>query len=194
MIRALYTAASGMNAQQANIDNIAHNLSNVNTTGFKKSRVEFEDLVYQQTTAPGSPTSTTGESPIGLEIGLGTRPIATARDFQTGNLRSTSAPLDLAIEGRGFFQVTLPDGQTAYTRAGKLHLNAGRARSSPPRATPIAAADHDSRRTPRRSASRRTASSRWRSRARRRRSRSARSSWRRSRTPPASRRSAATSS
>ena len=124
MIRALYTAASGMNAQQANIDNIANNLSNVNTTGFKKSRVEFEDLVYEQAKAPGSPTSTSGEAPVGLEYGLGTRPIATARDFQAGNLRATNGPLDLAIEGRGFFQVTLPDGQVAYTRAGNLHLNA----------------------------------------------------------------------
>jgi flagellar basal-body rod protein FlgG len=124
MIRALYTAASGMNAQQTNIDNIAHNLSNVNTAGFKKARVEFEDLVYQQTTQAGSPTSTSSESPIGLEIGLGTRPVATARDFARGNLRNTNGPLDLAIEGRGFLQVTLPDGQTAYTRAGSLHLNA----------------------------------------------------------------------
>jgi flagellar basal-body rod protein FlgG len=123
MIRALYTAASGMNAQQANIDNIANNLSNVNTTGFKKSRVEFEDLVYQQAKQAGSPTSTTGESPTGMEFGLGTRPIATARNFQTGNLRATNAPMDMAIEGAGFFQVTMPDGQVAFTRAGNLHLN-----------------------------------------------------------------------
>ncbi len=124
MIRALYTAASGMDAQQANIDNVANNLSNVNTVGFKKSRVEFQDLVYDQTTVPGTPTSTSGEAPIGLEVGLGTRAIATARDFSGGNLRSTSAPLDFAVEGKGFFQITLPDGQTAYTRAGQLHLNA----------------------------------------------------------------------
>ena len=123
MIRALYTAASGMNAQQANIDNIANNLSNVNTAGFKKSRVEFEDLVYQQAKAAGSPTSTTGESPTGMEFGLGTRPIATARNFQSGNLRATNAPMDMAIEGAGFFQVTMPDGQVAYTRAGNLHMN-----------------------------------------------------------------------
>ena len=76
MIRALYTAASGMNAQQTNIDNVAHNLANVNTTGFKKSRMEFEDLVYQQTKAPGSPTSTTGEAPVGLESGLGVRTVS----------------------------------------------------------------------------------------------------------------------
>ncbi len=124
MIRALYTAASGMNAQQSNIDNIAHNLANVNTVGFKKSRVEFEDLVYQQLKAPGTPNSTTGESPTGFELGLGTRPVATARDFATGNLRATSGPLDIAIEGRGFLQVTMPDGQTAYTRAGSLQMNA----------------------------------------------------------------------
>jgi len=123
MIRALYTAASGMNAQQTNIDNIAHNLSNVNTTGFKKARVEFQDLVYQQVKSPGSPTSTTGEAPVGMEVGLGTRPIATARDFGSGNLRATNAPLDIAIQGKGFLQVTLPDGQLAYTRAGALHLS-----------------------------------------------------------------------
>jgi flagellar basal-body rod protein FlgG len=124
MIRALYTAASGMNAQQANIDNVAHNLANVNTTGFKKARVEFEDLVYEVQQAPGSPTSTATESPVGYETGLGTRPIATARDFSRGNLRSTSGPLDMAIEGQGFFQVTLPDGRVAYTRNGAMHLSA----------------------------------------------------------------------
>jgi flagellar basal-body rod protein FlgG len=121
MIRALYTAASGMNAQQANIDNVAHNLANVNTVGFKKSHMEFEDLVYQQTRVAGSPASAGGEAPIGLDMGLGTRPVATSRDFSGGNLRATNAPLDLAIEGDGFFQVTLPNGTTAFTRAGALH-------------------------------------------------------------------------
>ena len=124
MIRALYTAASGMSAQQSNIDTVAHNLANVNTTGFKKSHMEFEDLVYQQMRAPGSATSTSTEAPVGLETGLGTKPVSTARDFSTGNLRSTSAPLDLAIEGRGFFQIAMPDGTTGYTRAGSLHLDA----------------------------------------------------------------------
>lgn len=124
MIRALYTAASGMNAQQANIDNVAHNLANVNTSGFKKSHMQFEDLVYQQTKASGSATSASGEAPIGLEMGLGTRPIATARDFTSGNLRATSGPLDMAIEGDGFFKVTLPDGTTGYTRAGALQRDA----------------------------------------------------------------------
>lgn len=124
MIRALYTAASGMNAQQANIDNVAHNLANVNTVGFKKSRVEFEDLVYQQTKTAGTPTSATGEAPLGLETGLGVRSVATSRDFVGGNLRTTSAPLDLAIEGAGMFQVRLPNGETAYTRSGTFHLSA----------------------------------------------------------------------
>ena len=123
MIRALYTAASGMNAQQANIDAVAHNLANVNTAGFKKSRVEFEDLVYQQTKAPGTPTSQEAEAPIGLEQGLGARAVATARDFSPGNLRSTSGPLDLAIEGQGFFQVTMTGGEKGYSRAGALHLD-----------------------------------------------------------------------
>jgi len=124
MIRALYTAASGMNAQQANIDTVAHNLANVNTSGFKKSHMEFEDLVYQETRVPGSATSATGEAPIGLEIGLGTRPVGTSRDFSPGNLRSTSGPLDLAIEGDGFFQITTPAGTTAYTRTGSFHRDA----------------------------------------------------------------------
>src|SRR5215216_4234123 len=123
MIRALYTAASGMNAQQANIDNVANNRANVNTTGFKKSRVEFEDLVCQQVKTAGTPTSQEAEAPVGLETGLGTRAVATARNFSTGNLRNTNNPLDLAIEGNGFFQVSLPGGEAGYTRAGALHLN-----------------------------------------------------------------------
>ena len=123
MIRALYTAASGMNAQQANIDNVAHNLANVNTTGFKKGRMEFEDLVYQQIKAPGAPTSQEGEAPIGLDAGLGSRVVATARNFSSGNLRATNQQFDVAIEGHGFLQISLPGGETGYTRAGNLHLN-----------------------------------------------------------------------
>jgi flagellar basal-body rod protein FlgG len=123
MIRALYTAASGMTAQQTNIDNVAHNLANVNTTGFKKSRVEFEDLVYDQTKVAGAPTSTTAEAPVGLETGLGVRAVATSRNFGRGNLKATNGPLDLAIEGDGFFQVQLPSGEIGYTRAGTFHLN-----------------------------------------------------------------------
>ena len=123
-MRALYTAASGMNAQQANIDNIAHNLANVNTTGFKKSHIEFEDLVYEQTKVPGSPTSTTGEAPVGLESGLGVRTASSPRDFSAGNLRNTNNPFDLAIQGSGFFQLTLPSGEVGYTRTGTFQLNA----------------------------------------------------------------------
>ena len=123
MIRALYTAASGMNAQQANIDNIANNLANVNTSGFKKSRVEFEDLVYQKIKAAGSPSSSEGESPVGLEAGLGSRAVATSRNFTSGNLRSTGSSLDIAVEGSGFFQLSMPGGETGYTRAGMFHVN-----------------------------------------------------------------------
>ncbi len=124
MIRALYTAASGMNAQQANIDNVAHNLANVNTSGFKKTNMQFEDLVYQEMRAPGAPLSVAGEAPVGLAVGLGSRPVASARDFTQGNLRATNAPLDVAIEGAGFFQVTLPDGMQGFTRAGALARDA----------------------------------------------------------------------
>ena len=123
MIRALYTAASGMTGQQANIDNVAHILANANTAGFKKSHVEFEDLVYDQTRVPGAPTSSTAEAPIGLETGLGVRAVGTSRDFGRGNLRATTGPLDLAIEGAGFFQIQLPSGEVGYTRAGSFHLN-----------------------------------------------------------------------
>src|SRR6266581_863503 len=118
MIRALYTAASGMSAQQQNIDNVAHNLANVNTTGFKKSRIEFEDLVYDQTKVPGTPTSTPGEAAVGLETGLGVRAAATARDFSGGNLRATGSPMDMAVQGNGFFQLTLPTGEVGFTRSG----------------------------------------------------------------------------
>jgi flagellar basal-body rod protein FlgG len=113
-----------MTAQQTNIDNVAHNLANVNTTGFKKSRVEFEDLVYQEVRAPGTAASESTETPVGMQMGLGTRAVATARNFSAGNLRNTSAPLDMAIEGAGFFQITLPNGTTAYTRSGAFHLDA----------------------------------------------------------------------
>ena len=123
MIRALYTAASGMNAQQTNIDNVAHNLANVNTTGFKKSRVEFEDLVYQEIRAAGAQASATTEAPVGLEMGLGTKAVATARNFSAGNLRATGGQLDIAIEGNGFFKLSLPNGTTGYSRAGTFHLD-----------------------------------------------------------------------
>src|SRR4051794_37789231 len=120
-MRALYTAASGMNAQQSNIDNVAHNIANVNTAGFKKAHMEFEDLVCQQARVPGTPTSATGEAPVGLELGLGTRAVGTSRDFSSGQMRSTGGNLDIAVEGDGFFQITQPGGTIAYTRAGSFH-------------------------------------------------------------------------
>ncbi len=113
-----------MAAQQMRTEVIANNLANVNTAGFKKSRVDFEDMVYQQIRAAGSATSQEAEAALGLESGLGTRAVATVRNFAVGNLRTTNSPLDLAIEGNGFFQLSLPGGETGYTRAGALHLNA----------------------------------------------------------------------
>ena len=123
MIRALYSAASGLEAQQLNIDVIANNLANVNTAGFKQSRAEFQDLLYQNVRASGAASSASTEFPVGLQVGLGSRPVATSRLFTQGDFKQTGSPLDLVIEGQGFFQVRLPNGETAYTRAGSFHLN-----------------------------------------------------------------------
>ncbi len=124
MIRALWTAASGMMAQQLNIDTISNNLSNVNTTGFKKNRAEFEDLIYQTTAEAGTPVASGLTLPTGIQVGLGVRPSATQKLFMQGNIYQTENPLDIAIEGDGFFQVTLPDGTIAYTRDGSFKLDA----------------------------------------------------------------------
>lgn len=118
MLRALYTAATGMTAQQMNVDVIANNLANVNTSGFKKMRADFEDLFYQTIAVPGTKTSATTENTSGIQVGLGTRPVDIQKTFTQGEYQQTDNPLDLAIEGDGFFQVALPDGTTAYTRAG----------------------------------------------------------------------------
>ncbi|RMG41551.1 MAG: flagellar basal-body rod protein FlgG [Candidatus Dadabacteria bacterium] len=123
MIRALYTSATGMNAQETNIDVIANNLANVNTTSYKKSRADFQDLVYQYLIEPGAKTSANTSSPSGIQIGLGVKPSAVKKVFLQGDLTSTGNQLDLAIEGDGFFQVQLPDGSTAYTRAGSFQLD-----------------------------------------------------------------------
>ncbi len=123
MLRALYTAASGMEAQQLNIDNIAHNLANINTTGFKQRRTQFQDLLYQNVRVPGTSATASTEVPVGLQIGLGTRPVATEMIFTQGDIISTSNPLDMVIEGQGFFQVRLTNGQIAYSRSGNFHLN-----------------------------------------------------------------------
>ena len=122
MIRALYTAASGMSAQQLNLDTIANNLANSSTTGFRQLRLEFQDMVYQNLVTPGAAQSQTTVS-AGLQIGLGTKSAATEVIMTQGSLNQTSNPLDVAIEGSGFFQVQRPDGTIAYTRAGQFQLN-----------------------------------------------------------------------
>ena len=123
MIRALYTAASGMNAQQLNLDNIANNLANSSTGGFQQRRMQFTDLLYQNQVMPGSAASQQTTVSAGLQIGLGVRP-GSAEVIQTqGDLTTTGNPLDVAITGAGFFQILLPSGQTGYTRAGSFHLD-----------------------------------------------------------------------
>jgi len=118
MMRALWTAASGMNGQQYKIDNTANNLANVNTTGFKKSRVDFQDLLYQTVRYAGTPVTAGAQIPTGIQIGHGVRPVATQKLFTQGTFQQTDNPLDLVIEGDGFFQVLLPDGSVRYTRDG----------------------------------------------------------------------------
>ena len=122
MIRAMYTAASGMSAQQMNLDTIANNLANSSTTGFRQLRLQFEDMVYQNMITPGAAESQTTVA-AGLQIGLGTRPTMTEVINTQGELNETDNPLDVAIEGAGFFQVQMPDGSIAYTRAGQFQLN-----------------------------------------------------------------------
>lgn len=122
MIRALYTAASGMSAQQLNLDTIANNLANSSTTGFRQLRLEFQDMLYQNLITPGAAQSQTTVS-AGLQVGLGTRSAATEVIMTQGELNQTNNPLDLAIEGSGFFEIQRPDGTTAYTRAGQFYLN-----------------------------------------------------------------------
>ena len=109
-----------MESQQLNLDVIANNLANVNTTGFKKSKIEFEDLLYQTQRAPGSEAGAGNLLPTGVQIGHGSRAVATSRIFTNGELSQTGEPLDMAINGDGFFQVTMPDGSLAYTRAGSF--------------------------------------------------------------------------
>jgi flagellar basal-body rod protein FlgG len=123
MIRALYTAASGMTAQQLNLDNIANNLANSSTTGFQQRRLAFSDLLYQNTVMPGSAATQQTTNAAGLQVGLGVRPTTTEVMQTQGDFNTTGNPLDLAISGGGFFQVLLPNGQTGYTRAGSFHLD-----------------------------------------------------------------------
>jgi flagellar basal-body rod protein FlgG len=123
MFRALYTAASGMNAQQMNLDNIANNLANSSTAGFRRRRLQFQDLMYQNLITPGAAATQQTTLPAGLQIGLGTRAAATEVVQAQGDFSSTGNPLDLAIRGQGFFQVTTPSGEIAYTRSGTFHLD-----------------------------------------------------------------------
>lgn len=123
MIRALYSAASGMSAQQLNIDNIANNLANANTTGFKHRRAQFQDLLYQTTLAPGTAAGQQTVVPTGLQVGLGSRPVSNEIIFAQGDFIQTGNPLDLVIEGQGFFQIRMPNGELAYTRSGAFHLD-----------------------------------------------------------------------
>jgi flagellar basal-body rod protein FlgG len=122
MLRALYSAAAGMESQQLNLDVISNNLANVNTTGFKKSKIEFEDLLYQTTRAPGAEQGAGNQLPTGIQIGHGSRVVATSRVFTNGELTSTGEQLDMAINGDGFFEVQMPDGTRAYTRAGSMKM------------------------------------------------------------------------
>jgi flagellar basal-body rod protein FlgG len=123
MIRALYSAASGMSAQEMNVDNIAHNLSNASTTGFKARRIQFQDLLYQTMVQPGAAAGSQTVVPTGLQVGLGTRAASSEIVLTQGNFASTSNPLDLAIQGKGFFQVRRASGELAYTRARSFHLD-----------------------------------------------------------------------
>lgn len=123
MFRSLHVAATGMSAQDTQLSTIANNIANANTVGYKKQVVDFQDLLYQTVRAAGTPTSANNVSPTGLQIGTGVRVVGTARSFEQGTLQNTQNPLDLAIEGNGFFVVQQPDGTPAYTRAGALRTD-----------------------------------------------------------------------
>ena len=123
MLRALYSAAAGMQSQQMNLDNISNNLANVNTTGFKVSKLQFQDLLYQTTRAAGSDQGGGNQLPASLQIGSGSSMSATERIFTQGSLSNTGGNLDIAIQGNGFFQVQMPDGSLAYTRDGSFRTN-----------------------------------------------------------------------
>jgi len=124
MIRSLYIAKTGLDAQQTQLDVISNNLANVSTSGFKRSRAVFEDMLYQTVREPGAQSTQQTTLPSGLQIGTGVRTVATTRIHTQGNLSQTSNALDLAIQGEGFFQIQQPDGTTAYTRDGSFHRDA----------------------------------------------------------------------
>ncbi len=124
MIRSLWTAATGMEAQQLNIDTISNNLANVNTAGFKRSRPDFEDLLYQMVKEAGVASTSNTSEPTGIQVGLGVKPAAVVKNFSQGNFKETGNPLDIAIAGKGFFQITMPDGTIAYSRDGSFKIDA----------------------------------------------------------------------
>ncbi|MCU0704066.1 MAG: flagellar basal-body rod protein FlgG [Fimbriiglobus sp.] len=123
MIRALYTSATGMNVQATTIDNTANNLANVNTNGFKKGQADFQDLIYTDERSPGGDAAQGLQLPTGLQIGHGARVASITKVFTPGTLFVTGNPYDLAIDGQGFLQVLMPNGETRYTRDGALRLN-----------------------------------------------------------------------
>src|SRR5580704_6008964 len=123
MIRALYSAASGMKAQELNLDNIANNLANANTVGYKSRRAQFQDLMYQSVLTPGTSAGQQSVTPTGLQLGLGTHAASNEIIFTEGSFTETDNPLDLTIQGNGFFQVLQPSGQLSYTRAGQFQLD-----------------------------------------------------------------------
>jgi flagellar basal-body rod protein FlgG len=124
-MRALSIAASGMQAQQLNVDVISHNIANMNTTSYKRQRAEFQDMLYQNMERPGATSSASGGVvPLGIQLGVGVRADAVGRVTEQGGISATGNPYDLAINGRGYFQITMPSGQTGYTRAGNLAVNA----------------------------------------------------------------------
>lgn len=124
MMRSLYTAATGMDAQQTKMDTIANNLANANTVGFKKTRADFEDLLSETVRSPGNQNPQGGSAPAPLQVGLGVRTATTTRSFEQGDYSQTNNPLDVAIEGTGFLRVMRPNGEYAYTRAGNLKVDA----------------------------------------------------------------------
>ena len=123
MMRSLWTAASGMNTQTQNMNVISNNLANVNTTGFKKSRADFQDLMYQTVQNPGSPSTSAAQILVGIQFGMGSKLAAVSKQFTPGDFSNTGNALDVAIEGDGFFQIQMPDGSTAYSRAGAFKMD-----------------------------------------------------------------------
>ncbi len=124
MMRSLWIAKTGLDAQQTQLDTITHNLANVSTNGYKRSHAVFEDLLYQNVRQAGAQESQQNQLPTGLQLGVGVRPVATARVFTQGNLQQTDNKLDIAINGNGFFQVQMPDGSVGYTRDGSFRVDA----------------------------------------------------------------------